>query len=134
MDIRAVSEDRPTSSYKDNNAKFCGTSKFKKNSSNDASSNSPLLLRSNKLWNKSASQQKQFNAIAARDKSPFLYDRRVNKSFEATMEDYNNEKSGKNSLLRRSSTPQLNHRDSVSSSWCCGNFVMKQWKKMNQQY
>jgi hypothetical protein len=120
--------------------------------------NSPLIARKstqNKCWGKSQFatpqqvKQKQFNTIAAssRETSPFLYDRRLNKSFETAnglLEENvrcQNEKGTKNSIFRRSSTPQLhsiyydgNQRDSVTSSWCCGNFVLKQWKKMNQNY
>lgn len=128
---------------------------------NSASVNSPLLARKStgvKFWqgkihsNSSSSSCRAFNTIHAsssREKSPFLYDRRLNKSFETANElidenerKYQSEKGLKNSLFRRSSTPQLHNiygideshsRDSVHSSWCCGNFVLKQWKKMNQQ-
>ncbi|KAG5675537.1 hypothetical protein PVAND_005433 [Polypedilum vanderplanki] len=169
-EIRAASEERPPT-YKgltdNNNFKHLGTN-FKKFPSNydsqnlnNITANSPLLARKscfqqNKFWCKSQSptptqqaRQKQFNTIASNsgEKSSFLYDRRLNKSFETAngllTENANcqNDKSIKNSLFRRSSTPQLhsiycegNQRDSVTSSWCCGNFVLKQWKKMNQQY
>lgn len=163
-EFRAASEERPPT-YKaqppvDNNTRFCGN--LKKMSSNydnylNSGNNSPSVVRKSqhKFWSKSQSptpqqvKQKQFNTIAAnsRETSPFLYDRRLNKSFETAnglLEDNTkcqNEKGMKNSIFRRSSTPQLhslyyegNARDSVTSSWCCGNFVLKQWKKMNQQY
>lgn len=162
-DFRAASEERPPT-YKaqppvDNNTRFCGN--LKKMSSNydnylSSGSNSPMMRKSgNKFWGKSQSptpqhmKQKQFNTIAAnsRETSPFLYDRRLNKSFETANGLLNentkcqNEKAMKNTIFRRSSTPQLhsiyydgNARDSVNSSWCCGNFVLKHWKKMNQQY
>lgn len=124
-----------------------------------SASNSPLVTRKStgaKFWQGKIQatpsmqmKQKAFNTIgsSSREKSSFLYDRRLNKSFETAnglMMDESptrcqNEKSIKNSLFRRSSTPQLhsmyydgNSRDSVNSSWCCGNFVLKQWKKMNQ--
>lgn len=164
-DLRAASEERPPT-YKaqpavDNNTKFCGN--LKKMSSNydnhlSSGTNSPVVSRKtaqHKFWSKSQSsttqqvKQKQYNTIAAnsRETSSFLYDRRLNKSFETAngLSDENlrcqNEKAMKNSIFRRSSTPQLhsiyydgNARDSVTSSWCCGNFVLKQWKKMNQHY
>lgn len=169
-ELRAASEERPPT-YKglidNNNLKFFGNNikKFPSNYDNNnltstSATTSPLIARKtstqqNKFWSKSqpsASQQlkqKQFNTIAvnSREKSPFLYDRRLNKSFETAngllteSTKCQNDKSIKNSLFRRSSTPQLhsiyydgNARDSVSSSWCCGNFVLKQWKKMHQQY
>lgn len=166
-ELRANSEERPPT-YKgqppvDNNTRFCGN--LKKQSSNydnhlSSGANSPLIARKSgqhKFWSKSQSsspqqfKQKQFNTIAAkgRETSPFLYDRRLNKSFETAnglLEENlkcQNEKGMKNSIFRRSSTPQLhsvyydgsNARDSVTSSWnCCGNFVLKQWKKMNPHY
>ena len=164
-DFRATSEERPPT-YKaqppvDNNTKYCGN--LKKLSSNydihlGARPHSPLIIRKSgphKFWGKSQlltpqqTKQKQFNTITAnsRETSPFLYDRQLNKSFETAnglLEDNikcQNEKGCKNSIFRRSSTPQLhslyndgNARDSVSSTWCCGNFVLKQWKKMNQHY
>lgn len=164
-EFRAASEERPPT-YKaqppvDNNTRFCGNlKKLSSNYDNHLSSgpSSPLIARKSgpsKFWGKSQSptpqqaKQKQFNTIAAhsRESSPFLYDRRLNKSFETAngMLDDNvkcqNEKGLKNTIFRRSSTPQLhslyydaNARDSVSSTWCCGNFVLKQWKKMNQHY
>lgn len=161
-ELRAASEERPPKGFIDQ--KFHGhMKKVPSNYDNNSnpSVNSPLIsrkssLQQNKIWGKSQSptpqqmKQKQFNTIAAnnREKSPFLYDRRLNKSFETAngllTENMNchNEKGMKNSLFRRSSTPQLhsvyydnsNPRDSVTSSWCCGNFVLKQWKKMHQQY
>jgi hypothetical protein len=166
-EFRAASEERPPT-YKgqppvDNNTRFCGN--LKKMSSNydnylSSGANSPMNTRKSgqhKFWGKSQSptpqhvKQKQFNTIAAnsRETSPFLYDRRLNKSFDSTANGLlnentkcQNEKATKSTIFRRSSTPQLhsiyydgNARDSVnSSSWCCGNFVLKQWKKMNQQY
>lgn len=171
-ELRAASEERPPT-YKathpvDTNTKFCGVN-IKKMSSNydnvyqNSNPNSPLLLRKNaqqkQLWNKSQSPpptspaaqkqlNKQFATMTAnkREKSSFLYDRRLNKSFETANGLINentkciNEQTAKHSFFRRSSTPQLhnindgNSRDSVTSSWCCGNFVMKQWKKINPQY
>ncbi|KAL7010452.1 hypothetical protein ACKWTF_016957, partial [Chironomus riparius] len=162
-EFRAASEERPPKGFIDQ--KFHGNlkkipSSYDNNNTN-SSANSPLIsrkssLQQNKIWGKSQSptpqqmKQKQFNTIAvnSREKSPFLYDRRLNKSFETAngllTENMNchNDKGMKNSLFRRSSTPQLhsvyydgnNPRDSVASSWCCGNFVVKQWKKMHQQY
>jgi hypothetical protein len=92
---------------------------------------------------------KQYNTIANKpaEKPTIIYDRRLNKSFETAnglmCENHNtsNSKSNLKALFRRSSTPQLNStdlmaeenpRNSVNSTWCCGNFVLKQWKKMNQ--
>lgn len=171
-DGRAVSEERPPMYNKP------AAMGLKKNPSNydnvyNSSPNSPLLLRKNaqqKFWSKSPSQSpppmhpssiaqrnyKQYNTIAnkPKEKTSFLYDRRLNKSFETAnglmCENHNNNNIVKNSMkasFRRSSTPQLNSteqtftrldepntRNSVTSSWCCGNFVLKQWKKMNQYW
>lgn len=162
-ELRAASEERtPTyKGYNDNNLKLSGNikkipSNYDNHIGSSSSANSPLISRKssviqqNKIWGKSSTsqnvKQKQFNTIAAnsREKSPFLYDRRLNKSFETANgllcdnTKCQSDKSIKNTLFRRSSTPQLhydaNSRDSISSSWCCGNFVLKQWKKMHQQY
>lgn len=162
-EFRAASEERPPT-YKaqppvDNNTRFCGNlKKLSSNYDNHSGASSPVARRStqNKFWSRSKSltqqqaKQKQFNTIAAnsRETSPFLYDRRLNKSFETADRlltenpKCQNDKAMKNSIFRRSSTPQLhslnyegnNPRDSVTSTWCCGNFVFKQWKKINQQY
>lgn len=96
---------------------------------------------------------KQYNTIANKpaEKPTIIYDRRLNKSFETAnglmCENHNspssNQKNNLKALFRRSSTPQLNStdlmmdenpRNSVNSTWCCGNFVLKQWKKMNQYW
>lgn len=171
-DIRAASEERasPLASQllkgntHDNNSRLFGNmKKVSSNYDNNYTSvNSPLLARKStgvKFWqgkihaNPLQHSNKAFNTYhpssCDREKAPFLYDRRLNKSFETANDlmDENlskcqNDKSIKSSLFRRSSTPQLhsmyldnnNSRDSVhNSSWCCGNFVLKQWKKMNQQ-
>jgi hypothetical protein len=164
-EFRAASEER----HSDNNHKsmFANLKKMSSNYDNymNSPSHSPHVPRkstttSNKFWSKSPTshRQKQFNTIAAadsRETSPFLYDRRLNKSFETAngfmdeKENYQNENRGNNrnnAIFRRSSTPQLhnihncdaggydNGRDSMNSTWCCGNFVVKQWKKMNQHY
>ena len=153
-----------------NSSKLC-SGNLKKIASNydniNSGPSSPLTMRKSgqvKFWsklspspstaNKQSSQQlrfKQYNTIASnkQEKSAFLYDKRLNKSFETAnglihenshYTNYNvDEQNLKN---RRSSTPQLNGNDvnildeaarnSVNSTWCCGNFVLKQWKKMNQ--
>lgn len=62
-----------------------------------------------------------------------LYDRRVNRSFEAPPPP-----EMKLGPLRRS-TPHLAEGNELradgtsrhSATWCCGNFVLKQWRKMN---
>lgn len=163
-EFRAASEER----HSDNNHKsmFANLKKLSSNYDNymNSPSHSPNIPRksttSNKFWSKSPTshRQKQFNTIAAvdsRETSPFLYDRRLNKSFE-TANGFMDEKEekfphiqgNKSAIFRRSSTPQLhnihydgnadgghdNGRDSMNSTWCCGNFVVKQWKKMNQHY
>lgn len=173
-DLRGASEERSsaTSKYQgkqvnpsldNNNSRLYGNAKklssnYENYVNNSSSTNSPLLSRKStgvKFWqgkihaNPMHHNHKAFNTFhpsCSHEKSPFLYDRRLNKSFETAndlMDDNltkcHNDKSMKNSLFRRSSTPQLhsmyhdNSRDSVHSSWCCGNFVLKQWKKMNQQ-
>lgn len=65
-----------------------------------------------------------------------LYDRRVNRSFESAPQEQR-----KTGPLRRSFGDQMHlaGRDDVrpqesggsSATWCCGNFVLKQWRKMN---
>lgn len=156
--IRAASEERPSTckvqTSNDNVTKLCSGNmkKLPSNYDNYVSSgnNSPILMTrksQHKFWSKSPTpsqqmKQKQFNTIAAsnRESTPFLYDRRLNKSFETAngLLAENSityiDNSGKNTFFRRSSTPtDVTSRDSVASSWCCGNFV-KQWKKMNQHY
>lgn len=166
-EFRAASEERRSS---ENHVKsmFGNLKKMSSNYDNFvncSTSNSPSTHRKSsnaKFWSKSPTphRQKQFNTIAAadsRETSPFLYDRRLNKSFETANEFLDekerqlNEQSIKSAHFRRSSTPHLHNihcdgadeslasggkehsRDSMNSTWCCGNFV-KQWKKMNQNY
>lgn len=75
------------------------------------------------------------------DRMPYgLYDRRTNRSFETPSKDSINV--GNNIYLRRS-TPHLasetvypeqenrNQNNRHSATWCCGSFMLKQWKKMN---
>lgn len=165
-EFRAASEERRSS---ENHVKsmFGNLKKMSSNYENfvncsASSTGSPSNQRKSsntKFWSKSPTphRQKQFNTIAAadsRETSPFLYDRRLNKSFETANEFLDekerqlNDQSIKSSHFRRSSTPHLHNlhceaaesgqhehyaRDSMNSTWCCGNFV-KHWKKMNQQY
>lgn len=78
--------------------------------------------------------------------SPYgLYDRRVNRSFEAPSRDrvHSNSKSSAMEPFLRQSTPHLtsdnlydgretrNQSNRHSATWCCGSFMLKQWKKMN---
>lgn len=78
------------------------------------------------------------------DPMPYgLYDRRTNRSFEAPSRDMIRAVDSNNVHLRRS-TPHLlcddictdgeKHRKSKrhSATWCCGNFMLKQWKKVHQ--
>lgn len=72
-----------------------------------------------------------------------LYDRRVNRSFEAPSRDLIHPIDSNNVHLRRS-TPHLISDDIYadsnqtrkskrhSATWCCGNFMLKQWKKVHQ--
>lgn len=73
-------------------------------------------------------------AIATGSRCTFdgLYDRRINRSFEAPPTPEH-----KVGPLRRS-TPHLVSDDMQtdsasrhSATWCCGNFVLKQWRKIN---
>lgn len=172
VEIRAASEERPshssnktqkTPSLDNNSSRLYGnvkkqTSNYDNHFNSSSASNSPLVTRKStgaKFWQGKIQatpsmqvKQKAFNTIASgsREKSSFLYDRRLNKSFETAnglmMDEIPSRcPNEKNSLFRRSSTPQLhslyydgNSRDSINSSWCCGNFVLKQWKKMNQYW
>lgn len=61
----------------------------------------------------------------------YLYDRRTNRSFESPHEQL------KTGPMRRS-TPHLagddlqpDNTSRHSATWCCGNFMKKQWRKMN---
>lgn len=78
------------------------------------------------------------------DPMPYgLYDRRTNRSFEAPSRDMIRAIDTNNVHLRRS-TPHLLSDDIYgdaehkrkskrhSATWCCGNFMMKQWKKVHQ--
>ncbi|XP_055371101.1 uncharacterized protein LOC129605372 isoform X3 [Condylostylus longicornis] len=111
----------------------------------------PLSLsRKNSLENRlpPVASTSSIGAVPAPGLHPGLYDRRLNRSFEAPQGYL------KTSSLRRS-TPHLpgedecmptsiignnNHshehdRDSRHSAiQCCGNFVMKQWRKINHHY
>lgn len=71
-------------------------------------------------------------ATGSRCKFDGLYDRRINRSFEAPPTPEH-----KVGPLRRS-TPHLVSDDMQtdsasrhSATWCCGNFVLKQWRKIN---
>ncbi|GAB0100937.1 rho guanine nucleotide exchange factor 7 [Sergentomyia squamirostris] len=68
-----------------------------------------------------------------------LYDRRINRSFDAPGVSPELMKLPKGHPLRRS-TPHLSgmegdptlpgsNRDSMNATWCCGSFVLKQWRK-----
>lgn len=119
---------------------------------NSSTVNTPLLTtvkHKTKIWKSNQTQRKpSFQQLQQQDteqqQQQLLYDRRLNRSFEAPQ---GYVKSIKNSQLRRS-TPHLagsdemmstttqttNHpisRNSTTSSWCCGNFVLKQWRKVN---
>lgn len=79
------------------------------------------------------------------DPMPYgLYDRRTNRSFEAPSRDMIRPIDPNNTHIRRS-TPHLLSDDIYadggdqaqkskrhSATWCCGNFMMKQWKKVHQ--
>lgn len=73
------------------------------------------------------------------DMTPYvLYDRRTNRSFEAPSRDTT--AIATSGHLRRSTPHLVNdddndknnaHSNRHSTTWCCGNFMMKQWKKIN---
>lgn len=73
------------------------------------------------------------DAVVGGGKTVKLYDRRINRSFESP-----STPEMKCAPLRRS-TPHLAVTDDMqtdntsrhSATWCCGNFVLKQWRKMN---
>lgn len=84
------------------------------------------------------------NTDLSDDPMPYgLYDRRVNRSFETPSRDMIRGIESNNVHLRRS-TPHLLSDDHYvdedqnrkskrhSATWCCGNFMLKQWKKVHQ--
>ncbi|XP_055916177.1 uncharacterized protein LOC129949011 isoform X4 [Eupeodes corollae] len=138
-EYRAMSEERATRKT---------LNRFKTGSGYDNIFMTPLLPRKNKqqlknfknayqthqrtpppLSRNHSAEEKQ----AEKYPSPGLYDRRLNRSFETPQQGYM-----KQSTLRRS-TPHLAGDDGAtdtdsqrhSATWCCGNFVMKQWRKIN---
>lgn len=78
------------------------------------------------------------------DQMPYgLYDRRTNRSFETPSRVRINHSAEPNSSHLRRSTPHLLSDDMYtegkvpksnrhSATWCCGNFMLKQWKKVHQ--
>lgn len=79
------------------------------------------------------------------DQMPYgLYDRRTNRSFEAPSRDTIRRTIGTTNGPLRRSTPHLLSDDIYadteqnrkskrhSATWCCGNFMLKQWKKVHQ--
>lgn len=78
------------------------------------------------------------------DPMPYgLYDRRTNRSFEAPSRDMIQPIDSNNIHLRRSTphllsddiytdTDQTRKSKRHSATWCCGNFMLKQWKKVHQ--
>lgn len=79
------------------------------------------------------------------DHMPYgLYDRRTNRSFEAPSRDMIHRTIGTTNGPLRRSTPHLLSDDIYadteqsrkskrhSATWCCGNFMLKQWKKVHQ--
>lgn len=113
---------------------------------NSSTVNTPLLTtvkHKTKIWKSNQTQRNpSFQQLQQQDteqqQQQLLYDRRLNRSFEAPQ---GYVKSIKNSQLRRSTPhlasdemPSTTHpisRNSTTSSWCCGNFVLKQWRKVN---
>lgn len=160
-EFRSVSEEKsvPTTSILHNKKSF--GSKFKPSTSNyeNVCYVTPLLpQRKNKnaikIVKKSSQENVYMQNVGRRlsneadlsdDQMPYgLYDRRKNRSFEAPSRDMIR-RSTTNAPLRRS-TPHLlsddiyadaneqNDRKSKrhSATWCCGNFMLKQWKKVHQ--
>lgn len=82
--------------------------------------------------------------LLADDHMPYgLYDRRVNRSFETPSHDMLVRDNDTTATQLRRSTPHLlsddmyteenrNKSNRHSATWCCGNFMMKQWKKVHQ--
>lgn len=160
-EFRSVSEEKsvPVASFVHNKKSFA--SKFKPSPPNyeNVCYVTPLLpQRKNKnpikIVKKSSQENVYMQNVGRRlsndtdlsdDQTPYgLYDRRKNRSFEAPSRDMIRS-STTNGPLRRS-TPHLlsddiyadaneqNNRKSKrhSATWCCGNFMLKQWKKVHQ--
>lgn len=155
---RANSEERSPRQGTPNKYKYKASSNYDNLYSNSCTT--PLLTRKkhspqSKIWKNSnqspqnnvkwqqQQQQSSQHQIQSQDyyqqkQQPPLYDRRLNRSFEAPQELTRN--ISKMTPLRRS-TPHLpgedlhqsipTTRNSSTSSWCCGNFVMKQWRKVH---
>lgn len=86
----------------------------------------------NRFWaNVSPTKKLEQKSSKSKNNSYGIYDRRLNRSFETPP------KESKTAPLRRS-TPHLGidetQPDNISRhsvTWCCGNFVIKQWRKMH---
>lgn len=158
-EFRSVSEEKSLPTVAHNKKSFA--SKFKSSAPNyeNVCYVTPLLpQRKNKnpikIVKKSSQENVHLQNVGRRlsndtdlsdDQMPYgLYDRRKNRSFEAPQRDIIR-RSSTNGPLRRS-TPHLLSDDMYdeaneqsnrkskrhSATWCCGNFMLKQWKKVHQ--
>lgn len=151
-EFRSVSEEKATTTTN----KKSLASKFKGSSHYENVYMSPLLPNRKKppiKIVKNSQENVYMQAVGRRlsnetdlsdDRMPYgLYDRRTNRSFEAPSRDMIHAIDPNNVHLRRS-TPHLISDDIYadneqtrkskrhSATWCCGNFMMKQWKKVHQ--
>lgn len=150
-EFRSVSEEKTTN-------KKSLASKFKASSHYENVYMTPLLpQRKNKnpvrIVKKNSQENVYMQSVGRRlsndtdlsdDPMPYgLYDRRTNRSFDAPSRDMVKPIESANVQLRRS-TPHLLSDDIYvdadqnrkskrhSATWCCGNFMLKQWKKVHQ--
>lgn len=153
LDEKPTASSSNSSPSKFNNLKYKTSSNYDNLYQNSTSCMTPLLTRKkfgspNKIWRSSSNQSspstnlKKKSSIIDKQQHhqspPMLYDRRLNRSFEAPQG-----LSSKLNVTRRS-TPHLasgdiddsrfhttTSRSSSTTSWCCGNFMSKQWRKVH---
>lgn len=151
---RAVSEEKSTSPHKKSN-------KYKVSSHHDNLPLLPNRKHKPIKILKSSQENVYLKTVGKRlsndtddsgdDRMPYaLYDRRVNRSFETPSRDMmmDARDSANGAVHLRRSTPHLVSDAAIyqeqknsdagsqatnrhSATWCCGNFMLKQWKKMN---
>lgn len=143
-DFRAVSEEKYSPSRKSNKSKVSSHYENVMMPLLSGRKHKPVKIFKSSLENvylKNVGRRLSNETDESDDRLPYgLYDRRTNRSFETPSKDVAG--AGNNVYLRRS-TPHLaseaiypeqgnrNQNNRHSATWCCGSFMLKQWKKMN---